>query len=100
MSFSFCPVCAAWTLSRRPRDPGIRNVLVTLAFVVDRGCACGGYLAIAPSPLAPQPQNRPWKPLKLWKTTKRVFHEFQQYSTALTTNSSASPKPKNKSDRT
>ena len=53
MSFSFCPVCAAWTLSRRPRDPGIRNVLVTLAFVVDRGCACGGYLAIAPSPPGP-----------------------------------------------
>ena len=43
------------------------------------------------------PQNRLWKPLELWKTTKHVFHEFQLYSTALTTNSSASPKPRSKS---
>ena len=37
-------------------------------------------------------RTRLWKPLELWKTTRRVFHEFQQCSTALTTKFSASPK--------
>ena len=46
-------------------------------------------------PWTPQPQDRLWRPLKLWKTTKRVFHEFQQSSIALTTNSSASPRTQN-----
>ena len=37
-------------------------------------------------------RTRLWKLLELWKTTRRVFHEFQQCSTALTTKFSASPK--------